>query len=685
MIINSLESVRDFPPFFSDLIVQIRESKLLANYANVFRLQLELFDSIVRYKAAIKLSLLIKYDPDRKLPISAHLQELRSPDTSLWIKFALCNLDGLKVDKSSQPLLKSLQTIFMKWSFAGSHKSLRREMEDLSRGLISNYQAPKNSIELITLLQTFITNSIEHEISKSSHLVEKSSNFLEAGLATLVEEISRVLEYRLCSLQSFVSDANSIEYFFRAHYGGSVLPFVINTSEEIKIGSVFLMKETSTKNKNSFEPILCLSPIIVSPAAQKYDEMQTRLMFFQKFHGTIIEYINLPKGNINQDQRFVEDFIFLHDMSEEYGFENANERMYYHKLLHYYKDGVVDEQEEQTIKIMQKVFNLPLDRLRIIEKRIKSELGILEDSHHQKNLESYRQLFLSLSDELEIEAMERFTLQEHARNMDLRSTEVWEIELACWTDKASTYMKSGDKNNLRKALVQISLIDFQNALINQCKEDYDVSIDDHEMIIERNKLFSEYLSYLQIVYANQQVRPDERRFLEIQRKRLRINEREAFELEFLEENLVGVLHHEIDDYYEMQKENFKLGGILLSQGLIDDQQLQLGLEVQSRDPGNKLGAVLYELGFINNTQLKRCLDLQKHLVFRRKSYLLGSIALKFAFVDQRQLKECLKKQEQHFNEYQINRKLGDILLEQGYISNQALSFLLSIQSLSKDS
>ena len=226
---------------------------------------------------------------------------------------------------------------------------------------------------------------------------------------------------------------------------------------------------------------------------------------------------------------------------------------------------------------------------------------------------------------------------------------------------------------------------FQNALINQCKEDYDVSIDDHEMIIERNKLFSEYLSYLQIVYANQQVRPDERRFLEIQRKRLRINEREAFELEFLEENLVGVLHHEIDDYYEMQKENFKLGGILLSQGLIDDQQLQLGLEVQSRDPGNKLGAVLYELGFINNTQLKRCLDLQKHLVFRRKSYLLGSIALKFAFVDQRQLKECLKKQEQHFNEYQINRKLGDILLEQGYISNQALSFLLSIQSLSKDS
>ena len=192
MRINSLESVRDFPPFFSDLIVQIRESKLLANYANVFRLQLELFESIVRYKAAIKLSLLIKYDPERKLTISSHLQELRSPDTALWLQFALCNLEGLKVDKASQPLLKSLQTIFMKWSFAGSHKSLRREMEDLSRGLISNYEAPKNSVELITLLQRFITQSTEHELYKSSHLVQKASNFLEVGLATLVEEMARI-------------------------------------------------------------------------------------------------------------------------------------------------------------------------------------------------------------------------------------------------------------------------------------------------------------------------------------------------------------------------------------------------------------------------------------------------------------------------------------------------------------
>ena len=448
--------------------------------------------------------------------------------------------------------------------------------------------------------------------------------------------------------------------------------------------TTYLMEQKTGSVQNSFEPILCLSPIIIAPTVESYDEVQTKLVFFEKFHGTLIEYVNLPQGNIKQDKRFVEDFLFLHNQSNEYGFENVNERMYYHKLLHYYKDGVVDEQEEQAIKIMQKVFNLPLERLRIIEKRIKSELGIHEDTQHQKNIESYKQLFLSLSDELEIEAMERLSLQEHARNMNLRSTEIWEIELSCWIAKALEFIKSSDKNKLRLVLVQISLIDFQNPFIKKCKDEYEVSIDDHDLIIERNKLFSEYLSYLQIVYADQQVKPDERRFLEIQRKRLRISEREAYELEFLEENLVGVLHHELDDYYEMQKENFKLGGILLSQGLIDDQQLQLGLEIQSRDPGTKLGAVLYELGFIQHSQLKRCLDMQKHLVFRRKSYLLGSIALKFAFIDQKQLKKCLKTQEQHFHEYQVNKKLGDILLEKGYISNQALSFLLSIQSLSKD-
>ena len=684
MKFNSIESVRDFPPFLSDLIVQIKESKLLTNYANVLRLQKQLFECIVRYTAVIKLALIIKFDDNKTLAISKDIGKLRSPDFSLWLNFATCNLEGLESDEKCSHLIKSLREMNAKWIHASTHKQSRNQLLELSRGLMSNYQSPRNSLELIQLLQAFLIQSNEHEIYKSNLLVEKACNFLDTGLSILIEENRQILSYKICSLQSFVKAGKVNDYFFRAHYGGSVLPFLSQQSEEIKIGSVFLMKNKKGDDYESFEPLVNLSPFIVSQFAQNYHEAKTRLVFYEKFHGTVVEYASKPDGNITQDNRFIEDFLFLHDDSNEYSFENVNERMYYHKLLHYYRDGVVDDQEEQAIKIMQKVFNLPIERLRIIEKRIKSELGICENTQHHRNIESYKQLFLSLSDQLEIEVMERLSLQEHARNMDLRSTEIWETELSCWTAKAEEFINTNDTARLRSVLVQISLIDFQNPLIQKCKDQFGVNIDDHELIIERNKLFSEYLSYLQIVYSDQQVKPDERRFLEIQRKRLRISEREAFELEFLEENLVGVLHHELDDFYEMQKENFKLGGILLSQGLIDDEQLQLGLEVQNRDPGTKLGAVLYDLGFIEHSQLKRCLDLQKHLVFRRKSYLLGSIALKFAFIDHRQLKECLKSQEHHFNEYQANKKLGDILLDKGYISAQALSFLLSIQSLSKE-
>ena len=283
MKINSIESVRDFPPFFSDLIVQIRESKLLTNYANVLRLEKELFECIVRYKAAIKLSLIIKYDLDRKLSISSNLLKLRSPDFGLWMQFALCDIEQLIHDESCSKLVKSLHKMNSKWLHASSHKNLRKEMLDLSRGLMSNYETPKNAVELIELLQSFITQSNEHEIYKSNLLVEKACKFLEAGLTILIEENRDIFDYKLCSLQSFVSVGGSTDYFFRAHYGGSVLPFLFQSASKIKIGSVFLMEQKNGSVQNSFEPILCLSPIIIAPTVQSYDEVQTKLVFLKSF------------------------------------------------------------------------------------------------------------------------------------------------------------------------------------------------------------------------------------------------------------------------------------------------------------------------------------------------------------------------------------------------------------------
>ena len=58
--------------------------------------------------------------------------------------------------------------------------------------------------------------------------------------------------------------------------------------------------------------------------------------------------------------------------------------------------------------------------------------------------------------------MERLSLQEHARNMDLRSTEIWETELFCWTAKAEEFINTNDTARLRSVLVQIKeAIDFQ--------------------------------------------------------------------------------------------------------------------------------------------------------------------------------------------------------------------------------
>ena len=152
----------------------------------------------------------------------------------------------------------------------------------------------------------------------------------------------------------------------------------------------------------------------------------------------------------------------------------------------------------------------------------------------------------------------------------------------------------------------------------------------------------------------------------------------------LQEHLVGVLEHEQDDTYLMQKENFKLGGILLAKALISDEQLNHALEVQNREKGTKLGGILYELGYIGPEDLKRCLDLQEHLYFRKDSYLIGAIALKFALIDQRQLKEGLRLQESIFREKRKHQQLGEILLSKGYISQQTLDFILSIQRLTAE-
>ena len=54
-----------------------------------------------------------------------------------------------------------------------------------------------------------------------------------------------------------------------------------------------------------------------------------------------------------------------------------------------------------------------------------------------------------------------------------RSTEIWETELSCWTAKVEEFINTNDTARLRSVLVQISLIDFQNPLIQKCKDQFE--------------------------------------------------------------------------------------------------------------------------------------------------------------------------------------------------------------------
>lgn len=684
MELYSTRGMTVYPPFLTNIIVQIYESKLLSNYANVHRLQLQLINSFMRYKASIKLALLIHHDTLNHDNSKKLLKRLRVSSVSDWLEFAKFDLQEVRVADSVSELLSILQTLQSGWLHADAHAN---EIEFLHKNcskVIKGFESVQSSIDLINLILEINNQNSINENRLSLPKLKLTTSILDSIIDILFKEFDGIFDYVLCSLQSFIKSDRKIDYFFRAHQGNNIIPFVQSSQVEIRIGSVFLSKYSITsKVEPSFDLILELSPIVVQAVSENSNGYTSSLSFFNKHLGVKIEYIDLLDNKIHEDERFVDQLTFIHDDENLFKFENVSERMYYRKLLHYYKDGIVDGKEEYAIEIMQKVFGLPIERLRTIESQIRNELGMYESQEYEHLLISYETLFAKLAEPLEVGVMERVSLQDYARKNRLRSTDILDIELKFWLNKAKLFSESGETSSLYKVLIQISLIDFQNPIIEELQNRHGISIADNEQISERNKVFEEYLSYIQIVYEDQKVTSDERRFLEIQRKRLRISEKEAYELEFLEKNLMGLLHKEPDDYYEMQCENFKLGGILLSQGIIDDKQLEHGLEIQSRDPAVKLGVILYDLGYVDHGELNRILELQKYLMFRKRSYFLGSMALKFAFIDRRQLKECLKLQELEFQSSKINRKLGDILLDQGYISQAALSFLISIQSLSK--
>jgi len=671
-----------YPPFLTGLLLKVRESELLENEVNVNRLQFETYEVLVRYLAILKIAVLSHMGSRGRTSIKKQLAAFRNPTPSQWLTLLSQDVKLLRrLSSGTDSGLGQFGIILADFI----NKDLSKETTLVNSAKDSASEAGTVShdctsvLDLLRILDLCRAQRSSNEGIQDMQDLHRSNSFVSMALSQLLESLELVFECRVATLESYVVQGTAVESYFRMYFGLVYLPFSLKMEDRPRIGSVHLVRELDS---GGFERVAELSPFLNNLECKEDDCSLTSLFFFSGYQQGHCKMTSFHCGHDLEGGACTDVFEQFWPSTQGFNFLSQEEEAYYRKLLAHWESSDLEDRDEVTLRTMRKVFDIPLERLRLIELRIKSELGIVEDEERLEKKNSYRELFERYSEHGEIEDMARLSLHEHSRGLGLRKTEVWDIELDSLVKRATTMMDSGPSEDLKNILVQISLLDLRNPILEGCKRRLNLDVSDHELVYEKQRSLSEYLGYLRVVYADKIVTADERRFLQVQRKRLSLSEREAFELEILQENLVDVLEHEQDDHYMMQTENFSVGGILLAKGIITEDQLNHALKVQSQDPATKLGAVIYSLGYISHWDLNQCLSLQEHLYFKKESHFLGRIAQKFAFIDQRQLKDALRYQEQLFQEKGHHRQLGEILLERGWISRQTLEFMLSIQSIS---
>lgn len=127
-----------------------------------------------------------------------------------------------------------------------------------------------------------------------------------------------------------------------------------------------------------------------------------------------------------------------------------------------------------------------------------------------------------------------------------------------------------------------------------------------------------------------------------------------------------------------------IGQVILESGVINEGQLKEALEYQE-EWGGKVGEILIDKGYITEQKLKDFLNLQVLVNSsanwasqnNKNDYLLGEIMLAANVVTADQLEEALN--------YQKNKggRLGQILMDMGYLSELALKDCLDRQTVSR--
>ncbi|HEY1268400.1 MAG TPA: ATPase, T2SS/T4P/T4SS family [Candidatus Binatia bacterium] len=113
----------------------------------------------------------------------------------------------------------------------------------------------------------------------------------------------------------------------------------------------------------------------------------------------------------------------------------------------------------------------------------------------------------------------------------------------------------------------------------------------------------------------------------------------------------------------------KIGELLVQDGMITPAQLDEALAAQKKHPVYMpLGEICVDLKFITRDQLKALLT--KH----HKRIPLGELLTNLALVTPAQVQECLNEQKKN-----PKKKLGDLLIQKGYLNENALISALNMQ------
>lgn len=120
---------------------------------------------------------------------------------------------------------------------------------------------------------------------------------------------------------------------------------------------------------------------------------------------------------------------------------------------------------------------------------------------------------------------------------------------------------------------------------------------------------------------------------------------------------------------QVKRNKRKVGEILLAQGYINQAQLDHALE-QHATTGISLGTVLVKLGYIDEDTLNAVLGKQLELSYRKR---IGDLLVEQGYITQQQLANGLAQQKT------MGLPLGKCLVKLGYIEENKLLDVLAAQ------